>query len=698
MNNDSLQSFDDSQYERPNQPWDCGHACEGLRCPLGPTTRGECQADYECAPLDKNGKWVCSRSKRLGGRCDEGPSGHVCSRPITQCSPVASIRRKRGTFVVWCCTATLGLTLLTLGASWRDKVMKPGNLSTQHAQILKNTNDNQRCAACHEAAELGGLDEWTQLAIAGDSDHPSQSQRCLVCHQDKIGGEEISMFPHGISEDVMQARTLDRAKRMGLDAPRETNLVGMHDGKVACAACHREHQGALHDLTAMSNAQCAECHQDNYRSFANGHPEFGSWPYERRTQIAFDHAMHQGRYFPESKTEFACRSCHVSKQDGSLVSVVNYETACQSCHEPKIQQSYGDGVPLISLPMLDLRAFKAEGLSIGEWPEMANGDFDGPLPPLMRVLLSADAHARASMEQFESNFEFADVDPGNLDDLEAAVDIAWGIKRLVHDLTNGGPPAIRKRLEQSLDVSLTDEELRELLGQLPRDTAVEMQQTWFPSLPQELASVEAGQSLPAVDKGIAVASGTPSEDSKELATWHRDDETFQFYFRPRGHSSRFMTAWLGALSSSPRQLGSEAIKVATKQLTSQTSAGLCATCHSVDTLTDGLQIHWRGKETFASRDAARASDRFTHFSHGPHLILPQLSDCTTCHQVNTDVTTSGDYLHTDPYNFQPGFHPMEKQDCANCHAPKLAGDQCTTCHQYHVGTGSLGEGGASSHP
>jgi len=693
MNDDSLQSFDSSQYERPNQPWDCGHACEGLRCRLGPTARGECQADYECAPLDKNGKWVCSRSSNLGGRCDEGPSGSVCSHPITQCSPVASLRRKRSAFVVWCCTATLGLTLLTLGASWRDKVMKPGNLSTQHAQILKNTSDNQRCAACHEAAELGGLDEWMQLAITGDAEHKTQTQRCLACHQDKIGGAEIAMFPHGISADAMQARTLDLAKRIGLESPRETSSVGMHDGQVACAACHREHQGSLHDLTAMTNSQCAGCHQEDYRTFGTGHPEFGNWPYERRTQIAFDHAMHQGRYFPEGKTEFACRSCHVSKEDGSLVSVVSYEAACASCHESKIQQSYGDGVPLISLPILDLRAFKAEGLSVGEWPELANGDFDGPMPPLMRVLLSTDSHARASMEQFESNFEFADVDPDNLDDLEAAADIAWGIKRLVHDLTTGGPSAVRKRLEKALDVSLTDEELRELLGHLPRDAAVGVQQNWFPGLPQEVAAVESGQSLPVVDKGIAVAGGKQAVDSvEELATWYRDDETFQFYFRPRGHSSAFMATWLEALSSSPRQLGSEAISTATKQLTSQTSAGLCATCHSIDAESnraDGIKMHWRGKETFASRDAARASGNFTQFAHGPHLILPQLSDCTACHQVNTDVTTAGDYLHADPHDFQPGFHPMEKQACASCHAPKLAGDQRTTCHQYHVGTGSL---------
>jgi hypothetical protein len=63
--------------------------------------------------------------------------------------------------------------------------------------------------------------------------------------------------------------------------------------------CHREHQGAEFDLTAMNDSGCQTCHQQRYESFAADHPDFGAWPYERRTRIAFNHSSHQAKHFPE---------------------------------------------------------------------------------------------------------------------------------------------------------------------------------------------------------------------------------------------------------------------------------------------------------------------------------------------------------------------------------------------------------------
>ena len=56
------------------------------------------------------------------------------------------------------------------------------------------------------------------------------------------------------------------------------------------------------DLTAIDNVACQTCHQQRYESFAGDHPDFGIWPYERRTRIAFNHASHRDKHFVEKKT------------------------------------------------------------------------------------------------------------------------------------------------------------------------------------------------------------------------------------------------------------------------------------------------------------------------------------------------------------------------------------------------------------
>ena len=66
----------------------------------------------------------------------------------------------------------------------------------------------------------------------------------------------------------------------------------------------------------------------------------------------------------------------------------------------------------------------------------------------------------------------------------------------------------------------------------------------------------------------------------------------------------------------------------------------------------------------------------TKFDHTPHLTLPSISDCRSCHLLNP---TS---LHS-----KEEFAPMLKSQCASCHQANAAGDSCTQCHNYHVALG-----------
>ncbi len=713
MSDPLRQEFNDGDYERPNQPWDCGHACEGVRCLLGPTLHGGCQADFECTPLEKDGRWICNRSASRGGKCEKGPSDGACGREIPICSPVASLRRRRSRFVSWCCTLAAGLILLTLSAPWRYHVIKPGNLSNAHRQILNDIETANRCIACHQETMTTGRDDGNALAMMRIDPEASQPERCLVCHHDEIGTPATALLPHGLAQVDLQSRTRAIHERLGV-APRSIGLVGLRDGKVACAACHREHHGAAHDLTSVANHQCAECHQENFRSFATDHPEFGAWPYDREKPIVFNHATHQARYYPQEKQTFDCQSCHDATGRGDIMGGARY-ASCQTCHESKIQQSLSSGIPLITLPMLDLQALKSSGFSVGDWPEMASGDFDGALPPLTRVLLSNDRSVLAAMEQFEKDFVFSDVDPDNRDDVEAASKIAWGIKRLIYELSLQGPSAIQKRLTQILDTEINKQQIADLLGQMPRESATALQRTWFPNLEKEIQQHDAGESLPLTDQGIALTGQLNIPDGATLNAlgWYRDDETLSFQFHPRGHADPFLVAWLEHIGMSRKKTTSDALSVAFDQLTRPTSAGLCVTCHRIEQWTtpplknapppNGSPA-MAAAETGLPRSADRrdrsqvASRSFTHFEHRPHLVLPQLSDCSACHQIQTQnvaqsetIVTSGtadpNQPLSQPVHHRSGFQSMQKHICASCHTPKLAGDRCTTCHHYHVGFG-----------
>jgi hypothetical protein len=74
----------------------------------------------------------------------------------------------------------------------------------------------------------------------------------------------------------------------------------------------------------------------------------------------------------------------------------------------------------------------------------------------------------------------------------------------------------------------------------------------------------------------------------------------------------------------------------------------------------------------------------TKFSHGPHLILPQLAYCTHCHAIDDSRDVADSYANWNPRQFASEFAPLSKQQCASCHTAKAAGDQCQQCHNYHV--------------
>jgi hypothetical protein len=652
-----------SQYDRPNQPWVCGLSTEGEACSAGPTARGQCPALAECMPVRDADRWQCARSDVRGGSCTEGPTPEGGCGRVHQCHPLRSLRTIRGRFVRACTLVAAGALFILLNANSRDRAISPGPLAEQHAQLLENNVRDSNCAACHAAAERN-VAGWAASLAIGHGDRSDQSQRCMECHDQTIS-KQFALAAHNLPADELRRLTTN---------PYTPNSV---NDALACAKCHHEHQGAQFDLTAISDAACQSCHQRVYESFSTDHPDFGRWPYERRTRIAFNHASHSSKHFAEKKQAFDCRSCHVEDATRGEQLLVGYAAACASCHDEKISTSVAKGVPILMLPTLDVEALKEAGHDIGAWPEEATGDFDGRLPPTMKLLLASDPEAAKAMATLGADFEFFDVDPDDPQQLEATATLAGAIKQLFAELANAGPPAAAERLQISLRKEVTKSQLDVLFAAMPANLIASAAKSWLPNNGKAITPFSpVSEATP--PKAIKPRTQRPIAFDP-AGTWAQDDATLSIRYTPAAHVDPVLTGWLDLVAATPHLEQRPLALAMFKELTSATTPGLCASCHTAEQSKDGtFTVSWR------AYDGAAQPRTFTKFAHGPHLLLPQLSDCTSCHTINdaTNPATSTDQY--DPHAFASDFQPLNKQQCAQCHTAKAAGESCQKCHNYHV--------------
>jgi hypothetical protein len=371
--------------------------------------------------------------------------------------------------------------------------------------------------------------------------------------------------------------------------------------------------------------------------------------------------------------------------------LASYETACASCHDEKIATSVGRGVPMFVLPTLDMAAIRKAGFDTVQWPQGATGDFDGRLPPAMKLLLAADPAARDAMESLGPGFEFQDVDPNDAVQVAACAVLAKSIRSLFADIGQRGPAAVRARLQP----------LSEVIGGQAHFSPKTPQNEPVPVGHPDVAALLAGLSpdtmlataawLPGLDVGKdawprtgmggmrnATNSSDPFFRLDPAGVWSRDDATFSIRYLPAGHADPVLTAWLQLAAATSNLQTQPVAAAAFKELSKPTAAGLCASCHSVEQGADGaMVVNWK------ALDRTTEPRGFTKFSHGPHLVLPQLADCTSCHAID-EAATVAPYADLSPRHFVSEFKPMAKQACAACHTKAAAGDSCQSCHNYHV--------------
>ena len=320
-----LQKFDhkESRYERPQDKWVCGHLADGKPCARGPGKDGRCRFTTICQPRMEKGRWQCRRSAQEGGPCEGGPyPDGRCSHALEPCFPQPSLRTRRRRATLWAVALAVGILALIVSGGTANRLLMPGALSSHHAGLTE-------CRTCHAGSGPGKMD-WIHQVVT--SVGPKQNaQLCIGCHNE--GAQPMVPHTHPVTE--LQRITQALKEKSGADRDGWLQRIGFSRSsansapvatEVYCATCHKEHQGVFHDLKKVSNERCQICHIAKFSSFADSHPQFSNYPYDRRTRMIFDHVSHIGKHFPEASKAAAPRQVATP--------------GCSDCHQPGVDQKY----------------------------------------------------------------------------------------------------------------------------------------------------------------------------------------------------------------------------------------------------------------------------------------------------------------------------------------------------------------------
>lgn len=477
-----------NNYLRPNAKWECGRLPQGCPCPHGPSTNGACLSRGECQPIRTGDRWQCARPAFRGGTCSDGPraDGQCCLQQ-PPCTPRRTLRYRRRIFAVGVAASVLGMILILIGLKSPEEVFVPGPLTTSHAELLMHQG-SARCATCHPNAH-GSFSEWVgQLAGWSPVPDVSQTDLCLECHQQDMNNA-TARFAHNLSPDVLAEKTrqVSDQRRSGLSLEAGLLKSGFQpDRQLACSTCHQEHHGSQVDIRAMTNQQCQTCHVDSIGHFETTHPDFQMLAGSPKRSIQFDHAQHGNKYFPEANQIFDCSVCHQDDPTGNLKTLTGFERGCAQCHADALQVATGKAIPLLQLPMVDTQVLNQHDVGVSSWPKLLEGDFDGQITGISRLLLEADPVARQAFYVLSMEGNWLDLDRDNPRQLAAVSEILQGVKRLLLDLSIRGDQAVRQRLEVVFQRRLTESEWAPLSSSLPVSMFQDVRHDWFPQLLHEV--------------------------------------------------------------------------------------------------------------------------------------------------------------------------------------------------------------------
>jgi len=183
------------------------------------------------------------------------------------------------------------------------------------------------------------------------------------------------------------------------------------------------------------------------------------------------------------------------------------------------------------------------------------------------------------------------------------------------------------------------------------------------------------------------------EEWMALGGWYRQDSAL--LYRPSGHADPFLRAWLDiavARSGADKSHdGSEMSDLGARLMAAigtEKAPGTCLRCHSVETPGPDTAAEYDFINWYADRpDPNNAT--FTDFSHAEHFSLVDKKGCEHCHalthEIDRDAFAAQYAVRDATAKVAPNFLGPNAEECAVCHTPEAAGDDCTLCHNYHVG-------------
>ena len=674
-------------YARPNLNWQCGReAC----CQMGPTVNGR------------------------------------CSDPEQKCIPQRSVKSKKRIATIWLFSVLIGVMTVFLSASVVLNRVSPGPVSMSHAEVTS-------CETCHSAAG-NSISQWVEQAATriiglSSSNQHGDDEQCLSCHT--LG--ENALLAHSTSPDSFNSSTdaesLSKLASHGWQASIAStlhNLQRSSTDEINCSTCHQEHKGERDPRVNFDSQKCHTCHEVKFGELEVGHPEYTLFPYSRPTNINYDHSNHRGKYFSDENyadnAPQTCQGCHVTDQTGEWMLLYSFEETCSGCHLDDVlgmDRTTAKGIPVFTIPKLDIETLADAGFNIGEWPSSSEGD----LTPFMRALLPTSFRQSSLLKS--KSLTLGDLSKANKEQLETAALLAWEIKRLFYELVLGGTAVFDHRLSNALGGVIDQSTMNRLISALPKDTLLNNQKELFPNLMEELTDYRSGrikfklskqaltpdaqalnpdvslglvesaehlgvtnQSEPAETKKVSksMSIDMPDEEWAVSGGWYREGN--KILYRPIDHADLFFKTWLDLSATQLDTLDSSLFE----SLTADKSVGNCTKCHTVQTnmATDETEpsastkqakmpdykMNWR---SFHPSDVVIDFNRFSHDAHFN-------KDCVSCHEVNSEPSVDRKERNLPPALGVSitGFLNMEKTTCTECHQEGRAPDTCLTCHNYHA--------------
>jgi hypothetical protein len=181
---------------------------------------------------------------------------------------------------------------------------------------------------------------------------------------------------------------------------------------------------------------------------------------------------------------------------------------------------------------------------------------------------------------------------------------------------------------------------------------------------------------------VRKAAGTsPTQFDPEVwaqaGGWYRQDYTVRY--RPTGHADQFLQTWLDFAGRAHGTSMHDEMVPIFGILSAKDSVGRCTKCHSIDDRAGAKLVNW------LPFDPNAIKNRFTNYSHKPHVELVGTKTCVKCHELQpAKVEFMKTYEAGNPADYTPNFKPLDKAICASCHSQQTAWENCTLCHGYHV--------------